>query len=164
MSIRAFLGGFSQCHRYNIDWDQVSGDISEKSVASVTSDNQTGSVPCDQGWEYHMEGYHVSITVEMDWVCDKAWIPALSQSCFFLGAIPGMIFFGWFADAYGRMPAIVLSNIICLLCGMATPFFPASISFIILRFLMGLAFNTFFTVPYILGRFIGGGQANFVRL
>ena len=118
----------------------------------MTRDNQTGTVPCDQGWEYDMEGYHVSITVEMDWVCDKAWIPALSQSCFFLGAIPGMIFFGWFADAYGRMPAIVLSNIICLICGLVTPFFPGSISFIILRFVMGLAFNTFFTVPYILGK------------
>ena len=31
-------------------------------------------------------------------VCDEAWIPALSQSLFFLGAIPGMITFGWFAD------------------------------------------------------------------
>ena len=105
-----------------------------------------------------MEGYHVSISVEMDWVCDQAWIPALSQSCFFLGAIPGMMFFGWFADAYGRMPAIVLSNIICLISGMLTPFFPDSISFIILRFVMGLAFNTFFTVPYILGKIIGGDR------
>ena len=132
----------------------MDGDFSEKRVAEVTGDNQTS--PCDQGWEYDMEGYHVSISVEMDWVCDKAWIPALSQSCFFLGAIPGMIFFGWFADAYGRMPAIVLSNIICLISGMVTPFFPDSISFIILRFVMGLAFNTFFTVPYILGKIIGG--------
>ena len=139
----------------------MAGDISEGSEAEVTSGNQT--VPCDQGWEYDMEGYHVSISVEMDWVCDQAWIPALSQSCFFLGAIPGMIFFGWFADAYGRMPAIVLSNIICLISGMVTPFFPDSISFIILRFVMGLAFNTFFTVPYILGKIIGGDRMLVLR-
>ena len=80
-------------------------------------------------------------------------VPALSQSLFFLGAIPGMIFFGWFADARGRMPAIVLSNVICLVSGTVTPFFPDSISFLVLRFVMGLAFNTFYTVPYILGEF-----------
>merc|ERR1712241_1317154 len=45
-----------------------------------------------------------------------------------------MIFFGWFADAYGRIPALMASNIL----------------FLITRLLMGLAFNTFFTMPYVL--------------
>ena len=63
-----------------------------------------------------------SISVEQDWVCEKAWIPALSQSLFFGGAIPGMIFFGWFADSYGRIPATVLSNLVCLVTGVVTPF------------------------------------------
>ena len=45
---------------------------------------------CTSGWEYELEDYHKSVTVEFDWVCDQAWIPALSQTVFFLGAIPGM--------------------------------------------------------------------------
>ena len=62
-----------------------------------------------------------------------------------------MIFFGWLADAYGRIPAIMASNILALITGMATPFAPENISFLLLRFVMGLAFNSFFTIPYILG-------------
>ena len=52
-----------------------------------------------------------SIVSDMNWVCEDAWVPAMSQVCnlslfqtnslclqsiFFLGAVPGMLFFGWF--------------------------------------------------------------------
>ena len=94
---------------------------------------------------------HYFITVEHNWVCEKAWIPALSQSLFFCGAIPGMIFFGWFMDRYGRIPAMLLSNLVCLVAGVVTPFISGHISFFVLRFIMGLAFNTFFKAPHILG-------------
>ena len=111
-------------------------------------------VECEEGWEYQLADHHVSITVEQDWVCGQAWIPALSQSLFFAGAIPGMIFFGWFADSYGRIPTIMASNILSLITGVITPFAHDYISFLVLRFAMGLAFNTFFTIPYILGEYI----------
>ena len=153
------LGGYSQCHQFSTDWALVVDTINAgHNITSTTSTNFTNFSPdwevveCEGGWEYQLEGHHVSITVEQDWVCDRAWIPALSQSLFFSGAIPGMIFFGWFADAYGRIPAIMASNIICLITGVATPFAQEYISFLVLRFLMGLAFNTFFTMPYVLGR------------
>ena len=106
---------------------------------------------CLSGWEYQLEDYHQSITVEFDWVCDEAWIPALSQTFFFLGAVPGMMVFGWFSDTYGRLPTIMISNIIALVAGIATPFVTGYFSFLFLRFVMGLAFNTFFYAPYILG-------------
>ena len=109
-------------------------------------------VECEEGWEYQLEGHHVSITVEQDWVCGQAWIPALSQSLFFCGAIPGMIFFGWLSDAYGRIPAIMASNILCLLSGVLTPFSRDYVSFLVSRFFAGLAFNSFFTLPYVLGK------------
>ena len=98
-----------------------------------------------------MEDFHKSITVEYDWVCDQAWIPALSQTALFFGAIPGMMFFGWFSDAYGRLPTIMISNIIAMVAGIFTPFATGYFSFLALRFVMGLSFNTFFTAPYILG-------------
>ena len=119
-------------------------------------------VPCQAGWEYSMEGHHVSVTVEKDWVCDRAWVPALSQSLFFCGAIPGMIVFGWLADNYGRIPAIMTSNILALVTGVATPFAPEHVSYLGLRFAMGLAYNTFFTVPYILGKGWLGGHNNYL--
>ena len=109
---------------------------------------------CLEGWEYQLEDYHKSITVEFDWVCDDTWIPALSQTVFFFGAIPGTLFFGWFSDTYGRLPTIMISNMITLLAGIATPFVTGYASFLALRFTMGLAFDTCYTVPYVLGRVI----------
>ena len=106
---------------------------------------------CLSGWEYQLENYHKSVTVEFDWVCDQAWIPALSQTMFFFGAIPGVLVFGWFSDTYGRLPTIMISNIIALVAGIVTPFITGYYSFLALRFSMGLAYNTFITAPYILG-------------
>ena len=53
-------------------------------------------------------------------------------------------------DAVAR--AFMASNIIALITGVATPFAQEYISFLVLRFLMGIAYNTFFTMPYVLGR------------
>ena len=113
---------------------------------------------CQSGWEYELEDYHTSITVELDWVCDKAWIPALSQLLLFMGAIPGILFFGWFSDSFGRLPTIIVSNLIAGIVGVLIPFVTSHTPFLILRFAMGLAFNTFFTAPYILGNTILGGS------
>ena len=138
-------GGYSQCQQFTTDWAQVVESLQAgQNISSVTSTDWE-VVECE-------DGHHVSITVEQDWVCGWAWIPALSQSLFFAGAIPGILFVGWFSDAYGRIPAIMASNIICLITGVATPFATEYISFLVLRFLMGVSYNTFYSMPYVLGR------------
>jgi len=138
------VGGYSQCTQYLVDWTNIS--IDTKSPAGESW--PVGK--CDSGWEYELEDYHTSITVEFDWVCDQAWIPALSQTVFFFGAIPGMLFFGWFSDAFGRLPTIMVTNIISLVTGLLTPFVTGHMAFLVLRFAMGLGFSTFYTAPYIL--------------
>ena len=55
------LGGFSQCKQYDIDWNEILDDF--KSDALNLSDKGWDIVPCQQGWDYDMEGYHVSISV-----------------------------------------------------------------------------------------------------
>ena len=87
----------------------------------------------------------------MNWVCDEAWIPTLSQSLFFAGSIPGTLFFGWFSDSKGRLPTIVVSNVIAFVTGMAIPFASNAATFLALRFIMGLSFSTHFVSVYILG-------------
>jgi len=137
-------GGYSQCRQYITDWSKVHIEESEG------PDESWPVGPCSSGWEYDLEDFHTSVTVEFDWVCEQAWIPALSQTIFFFGAIPGMLFFGWFSDTIGRLPTIMCSNILALVTGVLTPFITGHLSFFALRFAMGLAFNTFFTAPYIL--------------
>ena len=46
---------------YNVSWEAVVAGA-ELNLTSATT------VPCQHGWEYDMEGYHVSVAVEQDWV------------------------------------------------------------------------------------------------
>lgn len=54
---------------------------------------------------------------QFDWVCENAYLPTLSQSIFFVGAIFGGLLFGWIADRYGRIPALAGCNLIGFVAG-----------------------------------------------
>ena len=134
-----------------MSWSEVLTPSQLAGDSPAVADPSWEVVPCQQRWEYISKEYHVSLTMEQDWVCDRAWIPALSQSLFYIGAIPGMIFFGWFSDIRGRVPAIILSNFICLITGLVTPLITNYVYFFILRFLQGFAYNSFYSIAFVLG-------------
>lgn len=74
--------------------------------------------PCKNGWEYNFtEIPYSTIATEQDWVCENAYLPTLSQSIFFCGAIVGGLLFGWIADRYGRIPALAGCNLIGFVAG-----------------------------------------------
>ena len=52
-----FAGGYSQCRQYNLTVTEAGVEV-----------DRGATVGCQHGWEYDMEGYHVSLTVEQDWV------------------------------------------------------------------------------------------------
>jgi MFS family permease len=63
----------------------------------------------------------------------------------------GGILLGYLADRFGRIPALILCNLIGAVAGIITTFsfnFPV---FAFSRFLMGMAFDNCFTLMYILG-------------
>jgi MFS family permease len=90
---------------------------------------------------------------QLGWVCDKAALPTIAQAVFFGGAILGGLIFGWVADRYGRIPALVWTNIIGFIAGIATSFVTTFWAFCVCRFLVGLAFDNCFTMMYILGEY-----------
>ena len=89
---------------------------------------------------------------QLGWVCDKAALPTLAQAVFFGGAILGGLIFGWMADRYGRIPALVGTNLMGFMAGIATAFVTTFWAFCVCRFLVGLAFDNCFTMMYILGK------------
>jgi len=145
---RTETGEYEQCSQYVVDWNLVLNGSKPLNQKNSSSDWNVGA--CTDGWEYDTENFHRSAVSDLNWVCDDSWIPAFSQSIFFVGAVPGMLFFGWLSDHYGRIPAILSSNLVALVSGIAIPFVTEYIAFCILRFMMGLAFNSFFTIPYTL--------------
>lgn len=93
------------------------------------------------------------ILFQLDWVCDDSYLPTLSQSVFFLGAICGGLLFGWIADRYGRIPSLALCNLVGFAAGVATVFSTSFWMFALCRFFVGFAFDNCFTMMYILGKF-----------
>jgi len=145
LSIPKDGNGYQKCSVYNVNWTEV------LESGKTTADPSWPVKPCDQGWEYDdVEVPYTTISMELDWVCDNAALPSAAQSIFFLGAILGGLVFGWMADKFGRIPALVGCNGIGLIAGVLTIFSNSFWSFSLCRFLIGLSFDNCFTMMYIL--------------
>ncbi|CAH0712858.1 unnamed protein product, partial [Brenthis ino] len=134
-----------RCHMYSADWSKALDQ------GRTTPDDEWTIIPCTHGWEYNRSDVpYETIASQLDWVCDKDNLPATAQAIFFCGAIVGGLIFGWIADKYGRIPALVGTNLVGFAAGIATAFCNTFWSFALCRFLVGLAFDNCFTMMYIL--------------
>ncbi|XP_013176005.1 PREDICTED: organic cation transporter protein isoform X1 [Papilio xuthus] len=134
-----------RCRMYSADW------AAALAQGRTTPDDEWPTIPCAHGWEYNKSDVpYDTIASELDWVCEKDNLPATAQAIFFCGAIVGGLVFGWIADKYGRIPALVGTNLIGFTAGVGTAFCSTFWSFALCRFLVGLAFDNCFTMMYIL--------------
>ncbi|CAG4948732.1 unnamed protein product [Parnassius apollo] len=134
-----------RCRMYVADWSKALAQ------GRTTPDDEWPIVTCTNGWEYNRSDVpYDTIASELDWVCEKDNLPATAQAIFFCGAIVGGLVFGWIADKYGRIPALVGTNIMGFTAGVGTAFCSSFWSFAACRFLVGLAFDNCFTMMYIL--------------
>ncbi|RZF45646.1 hypothetical protein LSTR_LSTR010597 [Laodelphax striatellus] len=137
--------GFSKCTMYVADWQSVLA----KGVKEA--DPSWPTTGCNQGWEYDFTDVpYETIATQLDWVCDNMELPTIAQSIFFCGAIVGGLLFGWTADRYGRIPALVGANLAGLVAGCGTALASTFLQFCVCRFLVGMAFDNCFTMMYIL--------------
>jgi MFS family permease len=84
-------------------------------------------------------------------VCDDNWKPAVGQSLFFIGSVLGSLGLGILADHIGRLPVVVLANVLAFLGNVATSFTYRLTEFAVSRLLAGLATDTNFFMMYIIG-------------
>ncbi|XP_012267392.2 carcinine transporter-like [Athalia rosae] len=112
--------------------------------------NTDETTPCTS-WEYNFTQIpYASLAVELDWVCDRAYLISSAQSIFFCGSIVGSFIFGWIADQKGRVPALILCNGICFFASIATAHTNSFSTFALCRFLTGMAFPSCVNIPMIL--------------
>ncbi|XP_071442498.1 organic cation transporter protein-like [Hetaerina americana] len=158
-------GSFEQCRMYGVNFTEILMKNDSGDGALPEPDPEWPLAPCAHGWEYdRSEIPYETITSEMDWVCEYSGLPPAAQSSFFVGAIVGGLVFGWMADHYGRIPALVGTNVVGAVAGIATAFLSTSFwAFCALRFLVGLAFDNCFTMMYILVlEYVGPSWRTFV--
>nr|XP_034179644.1 carcinine transporter-like [Osmia lignaria] len=104
-------------------------------------------------WEYKTTKSgvpYMSIAAEQNWVCDHAYKVTLAQSIYFVGSIFGGLIFGWLADKYGRVPTLVITNLLALIGGISTIYSKKFWHFCACRFVVGIAYDNMFVIAYIL--------------
>ncbi|XP_055911752.1 solute carrier family 22 member 13-like [Eupeodes corollae] len=137
--------GHSKCSMYAVNFTEM------LAKGIKVADPSWPVVPCQQGWSYDFtEVPYETVATEQNWVCDQAALPTYAQSIFFVGAIVGGLLFGWIADRFGRIPALIGCNLIGFAAGVGTAFAGNFWQFALLRFLVGFAFDNCFTMMYIL--------------
>ncbi|XP_055844858.1 carcinine transporter-like [Episyrphus balteatus] len=145
LSIPLEADGYSKCSMYGVNFTEM------LAKGIKVADPSWPIVPCQRGWTYNFtEIPYETVATEQNWVCDQAALPTYAQSIFFVGAIVGGLLFGWIADRFGRIPALIWSNMIGFAAGVATAFAGNFWQFALLRFLVGFAFDNCFTMMYIL--------------
>lgn len=87
---------------------------------------------------------------QFNWVCQNAWQSTIGQSMFFVGSVIGSLVFGILADKIGRLPVLILANLMAMFGNGCTVFAVGPWSFAAFRFVAGLATDSNFVMMYIL--------------
>eukprot|EP01024_Parvocaulis_polyphysoides_P036227 TRINITY_DN3221_c0_g1_i9.p1 TRINITY_DN3221_c0_g1~~TRINITY_DN3221_c0_g1_i9.p1 ORF type:complete len:312 (+),score=35.95 TRINITY_DN3221_c0_g1_i9:136-1071(+) len=137
-------------------WKCTGGSINDTTCHDLHKDEDTKHVRqvlCDsnRGFEWEWTHPEYSIVSEFGLECET-WLADFSSSAFFLGFLFGAGIFGWYADKYGRkkgmLVVLILSAVFGCLNSAAWNFW----SYIVLRFMVGVAVAGIGLVCFILAQ------------
>ncbi|KAH8278559.1 hypothetical protein KR018_005216 [Drosophila ironensis] len=115
----------------------------------ASTGNASSSRTCSNyGYELYL-GYE-SFPIEMNWICADAWKLTLGQSMFFVGSVVGTLVLGCLADIVGRLPILIVANLIAMAGNLLTIWGTNLVLFCTFRFISGLATDSNFVMMYIL--------------
>ncbi|XP_057336891.1 carcinine transporter-like [Microplitis mediator] len=136
---------FSRCHMYAVNFTEIlNAGIREADPSWPTK-------PCQHGWSFNYTAVpYASIAAELEWVCDKNYLSSAAQSAFFIGSIIGGFIFGYIADHYGRIPALVSCNAVGFFASVATAFCDNFWTFALARLVVGSSFDNCFNILFII--------------
>lgn len=136
---------FSRCNMYAVNFSEL------LNAGVRQPDPSWPVIPCQHGWSFNFtEIPYASIAAELEWVCDKTYLSSAAQSAFFVGSIIGGLIFGYIADHYGRIPALVSCNAVGFFASVATAFCNSFWTFALARLIVGSSFDNCFNILFII--------------
>ncbi|XP_061723762.1 solute carrier family 22 member 3-like [Cydia pomonella] len=137
-------GGFERCVVFDANWTEVLETLLPPAPGSPI-------LPCQNGWEFLFDDIpYPTVSTEREWVCSRAALVPWSQTISILGSMLGGILLGYFADRFGRIPALLVSNVLGCAGGVAMTFTTGFWDFSMCRFLVGMSCDGCFLFIYIL--------------
>lgn len=104
---------------------------------------------CDECNSYEFTGIFKSTTSEWNLICDRAFLGATIQSCFFAGMLVGSFVTGIISDAWGRKKCIFACNAVMILTGVTSALVDSVPLFTFLRFVVGFSLTGVMLTQYI---------------
>ncbi|XP_048582191.1 organic cation transporter protein [Nematostella vectensis] len=92
---------------------------------------------CNNCTEYEFDGPMRTTVSEWNLICDRAYLGATLQSCFFAGMLIGSLVSGLISDAWGRKKCFYLSYALMVVAGVSCVFVDCISFFAFLRFVVG---------------------------
>ncbi|CAB3221139.1 unnamed protein product [Arctia plantaginis] len=98
----ASTGVWNQCMTFDTNWTQVLHTLTPPV-------DGTPLIPCQYGWEFDFSVIpYETVVTERGWVCEQETYPRIAMLLSFVGSVVGCCLFGWIADRYGRIPALIV--------------------------------------------------------
>ena len=95
----------------------------------------------------------ISFLFQLNWICDQSHRLPFSQAVFFMGSLVGGPLFGWLADYRGRKFALIASNFLSGLSGVAASFSSNFTIYCASMFILGFNAYPQINILYILGEY-----------
>ncbi|XP_017770188.1 PREDICTED: organic cation transporter protein [Nicrophorus vespilloides] len=128
----------SESNYHNIEHRHLIPQLDSGAFDSCrTLDVYNNTVDCEE-WVYDNTYYKSSRAIEWNFVCSRRWMGAVAQTVFMFGVFTGAVTLGNAADKYGRKTIFTWSALFQLILGVAVAFTPEYISFLVIRFLLGI--------------------------
>jgi len=133
LPINPIYGWYEQCSRYDFNLTSCNSSLDCFQPSNILS-----TIPCDNGLWFDTSLYGSTVTSEFELVCDKASLKSAMISIYFVGILLSSIIGGSLIDRYGRVPMMLLSEIMVISIGIATAYVQSVAVFIVLKTAMAL--------------------------
>ncbi|XP_041108501.1 solute carrier family 22 member 2-like [Polyodon spathula] len=140
---------YSQCQRYDVDWNSTIGCSSPQPNFTVNYGNDVPLTTCQDGWVFDYK-QRSSFVTEFNLVCSDAWMVDLFQSILNLGFLVGTIVMGYVADRYGRKLCFLVSTLANAITGILVAVSPNYIALVIFWGLFGFPMKGGWVTGYVL--------------
>lgn len=91
-----------------------------------------------------------SFVSETNWICKNGWRMNVGGSLYTVSSLLGTLVLGYMGDKVGRLPALILANLISMSGNFLTIFGTNLFTFCLFRLINGFATDTNYAMMYIL--------------
>ncbi|CAG0912734.1 unnamed protein product [Notodromas monacha] len=150
-------GTYSRCRMYDIDYNKLLRHVDFNNLTALP-DASWPTIECSHGWIYDKSEIFSSIVIDFDLVCDKAMLPTVGLCVLNIGGIIGVYLFGVISDRFGRRISFFLCLGTELVAGIGTAWATNVVTWMLMRFIVGLTIPAIYQIPFIISIELVGPQ------